>query len=81
MPSINAMVLFLLAALFVSLTVSSPIALASSTDLATTTSTSAIEARDGVTNGFMYWQTTAWEESAKPIRFVGWTSNVCRKYT
>lgn len=84
MPSINPIIMFLVAALLVSLTIASPIQhleRPSDTDLSIPSLAPTIDTRNSVTNGWMNWYQTCRSCSLDPIRVVGWTNNVCRKYT
>jgi hypothetical protein len=80
MPSINPLVLFLLSALFAGLTTTSPVEHVASAIATSTPFTTAIEGRDGVTNGWMNWYQTCRSCSLDPVRVVGWSNNVCRKF-
>jgi hypothetical protein len=79
MPSINLLIMSLLAALLASLTLASPIEHTTPANV-TTTFTPTIESRDGAINGWMNWYQTCRSCSLDPIRVVGWTYNVCRKF-
>jgi hypothetical protein len=79
MPSINLLIVFLLPALFAGLATASPVEHVASAIVTSTPFTPAIEARDGVTNGWMNWYQTCRSCSLDPVRVVGWTNNVCRK--
>lgn len=79
MPSIDTTVMLCLATLFASLTIASPIEHLPSANVATTFAPT-IEARASVANGWMNWYQTCRSCSLDPIRVVGWTNNVCRKF-
>lgn len=79
MPTIGTVAMYCLAALFASFTIASPMGHIASADL-TTTFAPKIEARSSVTNGWMNWYQTCRSCSLDPVRVVGWTNNVCRKF-
>lgn len=79
MASISLTIMSLLAALFVSLAIASPIEHVASANI-DTTSTPMIEAGNSVTNDWMNWYQTCRSCSLDPVRVVSWTNNVCRKF-
>ncbi|KAM0705214.1 hypothetical protein Q7P35_008003 [Cladosporium inversicolor] len=77
MASISLTIMSLLAALFVSLAIASPIEHVASANI-DTTSTPMIEAGNSVTNDWMNWYQTCRSCSLDPVRVVSWTNNVCQ---
>lgn len=80
MTSINHIIMSLLA----SLTIASPIQHLenlSDTDLSIPSFAPTIDTRNSVTNGWMNWYQTCRTCSLDPVRVVGRTNNVCRKFT
>jgi hypothetical protein len=83
MSYINPLIMSLLAALLASLTIASPtqhLEHLSDTDLSIPSFAPTIDTRNSVTNGWMNWYQTCRTCSLDPVRVVGWTNNVCRKY-
>jgi hypothetical protein len=75
---IRSLVILLFAILLAAFATASPIEQVSSSDV-NTASTSAIGARDGVTNGWTNWYQTCSSCSLDPVQYVGWSNNLCRE--